>query len=56
MLTKLESGLNVEMLTMQLDLLTKPVDLLTTQVVLAEEEGFEPSTELPLCHLSRVVT
>jgi len=23
---------------------------------LAEREGFEPSTELPLCHLSRVVT
>lgn len=24
-------------------------------IKLAEEEGFEPSTELPLCHLSRVV-
>ena len=23
--------------------------------VLAEEAGFEPATELPLCHLSRVV-
>lgn len=30
-------------------------DLLLSSIALAEEAGFEPATELPLCHLSRVV-